>query len=49
MRTQILLMHLKVTKKTASGQSSLVTQEFSAFSKKKKGILQTRDIILCKR
>jgi len=36
MRTQILLMHLKATKKTASGQSLLVTQGNSALSKRKK-------------
>jgi len=35
-RTQILLMHLKIKKETAFGQSLSVTQEVATLSNKKK-------------
>ena len=46
-RTQILLMHLKIKKETAFGQSLSVTQEVATLSNKKKGMLLKNDIILC--
>jgi len=45
MRIQILLIHLKTIKKTASGQSSSVAQGSAALSNKKKGMLLKHDII----